>query len=89
VAGLNQSDLIAELALGLLDVYTSSGLARQRVGFAGDGMGRLARFSGQTEEAVAAQLDGSVPPTSGQAVALIRALRLAGQPAGALNGSAQ
>lgn len=86
MAGTNQSDAIAELALCVLDLYKATGVARQRVGFGADGLGRLARFSGQTEEAVAANLAGDVEPMAGQAVALDRAIRKAGEAAAALNG---
>jgi hypothetical protein len=87
MAGPNLSDQSAEDALALLDLYRSTGLVRQRVGWAGDGVGKLAKLSGQTAEAVTAQLDGSVPPTPGQARALVRALRMAGDEGAALAAS--
>ncbi len=78
MAGPNQSDVIAELSLAVLDLYRSSGLLRQRIGFGDDGLGLLAKFSGQTVEAVQAQLAGDVEPMPGQALALARAVRLLG-----------
>jgi hypothetical protein len=78
VAGPNQSDQLAECHLALLDLYRASGLARQRVGFDGAGLARMAKYSGQTEDAVTAQLSGEAEPMPGQALALVRALRLAG-----------
>jgi hypothetical protein len=93
MAGPNQSDQLAELSLALLDLYRSSGLVRQRLGFdnwddVGGNLGRLAKQAGATPEMAQAWLDGTETPMAGQALALCRALRLAGEPA-ALNGAAQ
>lgn len=79
------SDAIAELSLQLLDLYRATGLVRQRIGFdglvgwSGNGMGVLAKLSGQPAEAIEPQLSGVTPPTPGQARALCRALRLRGE----------
>jgi len=83
MAGPNQSDQLAELSLALLDIYRACGLVRQRVGWGADGLGRLARESGQTIAQVQAQLSGDAAPMPGQALALVRALRLAGERTGA------
>jgi hypothetical protein len=89
VAGPNQSDQLAELSLALLDVYKATGLVRQRVGWFGDGLGRIAKQAGTDAETVQAWLTGELQPLPGQALAIVRALRLAGEPgvaAAALNG---
>jgi hypothetical protein len=75
MAGPNQGDMLGELCLAMLDVYRASGLVRQRIGWDGDGLGKLARLSGQTEQQVQDQLDGLAEPLPGQALALVRALR--------------
>lgn len=74
--GTTTGERVDELAAGLLDVYVSSGLARQRVGFMGDGFGELAKLTGTTEADVQAMLTDPSLATPGRAVALIRALRM-------------
>ena len=91
MAGPNQSDQLAELSLAMLDLYRSSGVMKQRVGWDRDGVGKLARLSGQTSAQVQEQIAGHTVPMPGQALALVRALRLAGDraaAAAAMNGSA-
>ena len=60
MAGPNQSDQIAELSMCMLDLYQAAGLVRNRIGWAGDGLGKLARFSRAAEKQVQAQLNGEM-----------------------------
>ena len=81
------SDQSGEQSLALLDLYRS-GLARQRVGWGPDGIGKLAKACGSTAAEVQEWIAPDGPwPMPGQALALVRALRLAAVDTPVLNGA--